>query len=239
MNIVVCNWKTYVGGADEAAGLVSSYVVPSGVSAVVCPSSLHIPAVAGVARERRVGLGAQDISVSAEDAQTGRLSGVQLLGAGVSYVLVGHAETRAVGVTNAVVARKAVHALEAGLVPIVCLSEQGGGGEPGVEVSEQLEEILGAVRGHLQPSTELLVAYEPTAHIGAEHALAVEAIQAVAARLQRVLTRHALQQTPILYGGAVDADSAAGIVGCMDIDGLLVGRAGVDAGVINRIFTSV
>ena len=177
-SLIVYNWKTYIPSEDRAVVLAESLRTHRADS-VVCPSAAHIPAVRDVLREKDIHIGAQDISVSAESPQTGSHSGEQLRNLGAAYVIVGHAETRENGVTNTMVARKTVHALHAGIVPVVCVSERHDHEQrQGDEVTAQLTEILNTV----PESSRFVVAYEPTRHIGADDALETESISAVAGR---------------------------------------------------------
>ena len=166
--LLVCNWKTYVSTEREAVTLAEDIDMSEKATMVVCPSALHFASVRDTLKKKNIHLGAQDIGVSRETPQTGRLSGDQLRDMGVHYVLAGHAETRANGVTNAAVAAKATHALAAGIKPIICLSEQEKKEEqPGDEVVAQLEEIV-KITGNVCGT---IIAYEPTAYIGAATAL--------------------------------------------------------------------
>jgi triosephosphate isomerase len=46
-------------------------------------------------------------------------------------------------------------------------------------------------------------------------------------------------ETAVLYGGSVKADNAAGLLGCPDIDGALVGGASLDAAGFGKIAQAV
>ena len=230
--LLVCNWKTYVPTERAAVTLAEDIGMSEKAAMVACPSALHIASVRDTLKEKNIHLGAQDISVSHETPQTGRLSGDQLRDAGVRYVLAGHAETRANGVTNVAVAAKTAHALVTDVKPIICLSEQEKKEQqPGDEVVAQLEEIL-KITGNV---CDTIVAYEPTAYIGAATALDTATIKKIITRLRMMLTH--CDSVPILYGGSVDADNAADILQNGGADGFLIGRAGVDARKMNTILS--
>ena len=228
---LICNWKTYLISEREAVSLAEKLAEPSGVTAAVCPSSLHLGAVSGILEKKNIAAGAQDIGVSAEAPQTGRLSGGQIRAAGGRYVLVGHAETRRNGVTNAMVAEKAHHAHSAHLVPVICLSGSGGGMSEEDEAAAQLEELLTESFDAVKHG---ILAYEPSDRIGAEEALPAKHIRRIALRLREAAGDHGAA-VPVLYGGSVNADTASDCVVRGGVDGLLLGRAGTDAESVNTI----
>ncbi len=59
-----------------------------------------------------------------QGAFTGEVSAPMMVEAGCRYVILGHSERRHIfGETDAMVAKKTVAALDAGLMPIVCVGE--------------------------------------------------------------------------------------------------------------------
>ena len=242
---VIYNWKTYVSSVSDAVTLAGSLRGSDEVTSVVCPSALYLLVVADALDDERITLGVQDVSASAEHPQTGNLSGAQVKDVGALYVLVGHAETRAAGVTNGAVADKAEHALSSGLIPVVCLSEQKDkeGESDGEEVSEQLQEILSRIKYRLtgeenRAGPPCIVAYEPTAHIGADSALAPEKIKAVTSRLRGILQLGDVSGVPVIYGGSVAVENVKSILQDSGTDGFLIGRAGVQSETANTILSS-
>ena len=244
--VLIYNWKTYIVTINDAVALAGALGGSDNVEVVVCPSALHTLAVAETIHKKNISLGAQDISISADNPRTGNISGAQAEAAGMSHAIVGHAETRAAGVTNTMVADKTYHALMSGLIPIVCLSEQSDdesdNGE-GEEVSQQLEEIVRRNEEILQKKSgnkqRIIIAYEPTAHIGAQDALAPKKIKHTTKLLRAVLIKYAIQNTPILYGGSVNTENAEGIMETAEANGFLLGRASTNAETANTILHSL
>ena len=226
--ILIYNWKTYIASEAEAVALLNALTIPNSVTAVICPSTIHLAALKEPATAKDIALGAQDISVSRETPQTGRQSGEQLRTAGVTYVLVGHAETRAQGVTNSMVAQKTAHALIEQITPVICLSEQEAGDTP----VKQLQEIMKHTVD--QPAlTTAIIAYEPTEYIGAASALPVAEIKEQAEQLRSTAAAYGINR--ILYGGSVSPDNAAEILNGGGVDGFLLGRAGCNQKTANDI----
>ena len=122
------------------------------------------------------------------------------------------------------VAEKIHHALLSNLVPIVCLSEQDDNEHrENNEVVQQLEEILEQNKEDLQKlnnKQHIIIAYEPTQHIGAQDALAPEKVKRIVEMIREVIQKHKLQNTPIIYGGAVNTENAEGIIEIADINRL-------------------
>ncbi|MCY4577328.1 MAG: triose-phosphate isomerase [Candidatus Kaiserbacteria bacterium] len=240
---LIHNWKTYIISAGDAVALADALSETDTAEVVVCPSALHTLTIAESVRRKKIALGAQDISTSAENPRTGNIAGAQLHEAGVSHVIVGHAETRAAGVTNAMVADKVSHALMSDLIPIVCLSEQDENEQgDGEEVAQQLEEIIQQNKEGLQKNgsrQHCIIAYEPTQHIGARDALAPEKIKQVTEHIRTTLSQHAMPNTPILYGGAVNPENAEGILEIAGVNGFLLGRASTNADTANAILHSL
>jgi len=91
---------------------------------VVCPTYLAIDAAVRAAEGTNVAIGAQDLHWEREGAFTGEVNAAMLLAVGVTHVIIGHSERRQYfGETDDTVNLKLKSALEAGLVPIVCVGE--------------------------------------------------------------------------------------------------------------------
>ncbi len=177
-----------------------------------------------------VAWGAQDVSVHASGAYTGEVSGAMLVEFGSRYVLVGHSERRSLhGETSQLVADKAKAALQAGLIPVVCVGETLAEREAGDTLSvirQQLEPVLAlgqaAVAG-------MVLAYEPVWAIGTGRTASPEQAQEVHAAIRAQLSGLGVPQVQVLYGGSVKAANAKTLFAMADIDGGLVGGASLDA----------
>ena len=175
-------------------------------------------------------LGSQDLSIHASGAYTGEISAAMLADFGVGYAIVGHSERRQYhGETNAVVAAKALTALQTGITPIVCvgesLAERDAGNTLSV-VSEQLATVL-ALAG--ASSAKLVVAYEPVWAIGTGRTATPAQAQEVHAALRAQLAAAGAANVQVLYGGSMNASNAAELLAQPDIDGGLVGGAALKA----------
>lgn len=238
-HVLIYNWKTYITSTDDAIALAGALEDSDSVEVVVCPSTLHTTAVAKAIQKKNIALGIQDISTTADNPRTGNISGAQASNAGITYAIVGHAETRASGVTNTMVADKVHHAFLSNLTPILCLSEQNESEhESDKEIAQQLEEVLQQNNEHLQKpdnKQRIIIAYEPTQHIGAQDALAPEKVKHAIDMIRKIVQQYTVQNTPVIYGGAVNTENAEGIIEIAGSNGFLLGRASTNASIANTI----
>ena len=121
------NWKMFKT-VHEAVVFVKelrSFVKDiTDVEIVVAPPFTAVHAVAEAARNTSIGVATQDLYWEREGAFTGEISPFMVKEAGAEYAIVGHSERRRLfGETDQTINRKAVAALGAGLVPIVCIGE--------------------------------------------------------------------------------------------------------------------
>jgi triosephosphate isomerase len=88
----------------------------------------------------------------------------------------------------------------------------------------------------------LVVAYEPIWAIGtglsADIAQVTEMHLAIRNHLEQ-LFGEAGQHVPILYGGSVNAENAASIFSCPDVDGALVGGAALDPHTFHQLWQAL
>jgi len=179
--------------------------------------------------------GAQDVSVHDSGAYTGEVSASMLNKLGCSYVVVGHSERREYhGESDALVSAKAHKALEASMVPIVCVGEGLEVRKAGEQVSHVLAQVEGSLAGFsAEQVAGLVVAYEPVWAIGTGEVAtpedAQEVCSAIRARIRELHGDAAADGLRILYGGSVKAANVAGIMAQADVDGALVGGASLEA----------
>src|SRR5437870_1271871 len=235
--IIAGNWKMYKTVQDGVVfvkELKSAVKDVVDVEIVVAPPFTAVHAVAEAARNSNIGVAAQDLYWEREGAFTGEVSPAMVKDAGAAYAIVGHSERRRLfGETDAIVNRKAIAAIGAGLTPIVCVGET-------LEEREREETLAvldrqikdGLDRLTAEQIAELVVAYEPVWAIGtgrtATAAQAGEVHTHVRKRLRQWFGADAADHCHVIYGGSVKPDNIRELIREPDVDGALVGGASLD-----------
>ncbi len=187
-------------------------------------------------------LGAQDVSsFRGFGAYTGEISSKQLKDVGCKYVIVGHSERRQLlNEDESTVRAKIVSALEAELVPIVCVGETGEerkNGETEKVVSVQLDSVISVAKSNGYNS--LVVAYEPVWAIGTGVTPTCEEIEKVHLFIKELLKDALGKEFPVLYGGSVKPENSGSLIEIANVDGFLVGGASLSVKSFIDIVNSV
>jgi triosephosphate isomerase len=245
---ILGNWKQNLlreGAASLAAavqaGLGAAIGGASGIGVGVAPTYLALDRVAvhtgdGVSAPRLL---AQDVGGQESGAFTGEVGPAMLREAGVTAVIIGHSERRAMfGDTDELIARKLAAALVGGLDVVLCVGErleQRDADEHEQVVVAQLERSIGQLaklaREHVENPARVTIAYEPVWAIGTGRTATPDQAGSMHACIRAWLDRTGLSGNDrcILYGGSVKPDNAAELLATGEIDGFLVGGASLDA----------
>ena len=236
--LVAGNWKmnTTLAEARALAGAVAAGVGASpSVDVAVCPPYPWLVPVADALKGSAVALGAQDVSAEPKGAFTGEVSPGMLLEAGCRYAIVGHSERRhVIGESDSLINHKVHAALEAGLHVILCMGETLAERDRGLMERVFQRQVYSALAGLTDEQFgRLVIAYEPVWAIGTGRTAtphqAQEAHAFVRARVASLYGEKIASGLPILYGGSVTPDTAAGLFAQPDVDGGLVGGASLKA----------
>ncbi|OLC76476.1 MAG: triose-phosphate isomerase [Acidobacteria bacterium 13_1_40CM_4_65_8] len=231
------NWKMYKT-VHEAVVFVKELKLVvkdvTGVEIVVAPPFTAVHAVAEAVRNTNVGVAAQNLFWEREGAFTGEVSPGMIKGAGAEYVIIGHSERRRLfGETDAIVNRKVIAAIGAGLTPIVCIGEtldERERNETLAVLDRQIKDGLDRLSG--DQIAELVIAYEPVWAIGTGRtATAMQAGEAhahIRQRLRQWFGADAADRCHVIYGGSVKPDNIRELVAEPDVDGALVGGASLE-----------
>ena len=227
------NWK--MNGTRAALAEVSALIAAQPAPAcdmLICPPATLIAAMAHIAKDSALLIGAQDCHALPHGAHTGDLSAPMLADAGASHVILGHSERRADhGETDALVRAKSQSAINAGLIAIICVGET----EAQRDAGQTLAVIGAQLDGSVPPDARarnLVIAYEPVWAIGTGRTPTLDQIAEVHGFLRArltVLIGAEATATRLLYGGSVKASNAAQIFALPDVDGALVGGASLTA----------
>ena len=232
--LIAGNWKMNTNRASAVAlarGIVDRAGDLKDLDLLVCPPTVYLDAVNEVLSDTPVALGGQNMYHETDGAFTGETSAAMLLDVGCQYVILGHSERRHIlGETDADVNRKALAALAAGLVPIVCVGELLAEREAGQTTAVIQRQFDGSLAGVQADQIErLVIAYEPVWAIGTGKVATPEQAEEVHADLRRLLAERyndrSAQSVRILYGGSVKPSNAGELLSQPNIDGALVGGA--------------
>lgn len=196
----------------------------------VCAPYVYLAQVGQTLAESNIQFGAQDLSERDNGAFTGDISAAMLADMQCHFVIVGHSERRQYHrESNEQVAEKFAAALEAKLVPILCVGEsleQREADQTLPVIQGQMQAVIGKVG--IERFRHAVVAYEPVWAIGTGRTASPEQAQEVH-RFIREQLAEAGSATRVLYGGSVKAANAGELFAQPDIDGGLVGGASLNA----------
>ncbi len=236
--LIAGNWKMHktVAQAEEfIQALLPRVSTADGVDVAICPSFLALEAMVDSTRGSRVHVYAQNMHWVPEGPFTGELSPPMLTEVGVHGVVLGHSERREqFGETDRALQLKLPVALEAGLLPILCVGEteeERERGDTERKLRHQVQEALAKVE--TERLGDVVIAYEPIWAIGSGRVATAEQAQEAVAFVRALVgdrSREQSERTRVLYGGSVKADNASELLALADVDGALVGGASLDAG---------
>jgi triosephosphate isomerase len=225
--LIAGNWKMHGLAADAVALARGVAAGTQGLACelLVCPPPVHIAAVAQAVAGSPVAVGGQDCHQAKQGAHTGDVSAPMLRDAGATWVILGHSERRQNhGETDELVREKTLAAVEAGLIPIVCVGETADQRSSGQET-----EVVGwQLAGSLPKPFAGVVAYEPIWAIGTGNTATEDDVAAMHGFIREELVRQfgdAGHTIRILYGGSVRAANAESLLAVPHVGGALVGGA--------------
>ncbi len=233
--LLVANWKMHFVRAQAREYLRVFTERLRGVRAteiVLAPPFTLLETVGRALHGTAIRLAAQDLFFEREGAFTGEISPLMLKDLGCSYVIVGHSERRKLfGETDEFINKKLKAALDAELVPILCVGETLEERHAGRTQMVLATQIRGALEG-LTLSDHLVIAYEPVWAIGTGVNAEPHEAEASALFLRELLAqlaqREIARKIRILYGGSVKPSNFDGFLQQPNIDGALVGGASLD-----------
>jgi len=235
--LIAANWKMYKT-PDQARDFFRDFLpLVEGHNRdqiVVCPTYLALDAAVHAAKGTNVAVGAQDLHWEKEGAFTGEVNAAMLVAVGVTHVIIGHSERRQYfGETDDTVNLKLKSALEAGLVPIVCVGEVLEEREANLTDDVLRRQCMRAFhKVSAKKAAKLVVAYEPVWAIGtgktATPQMAADAHSIIRGEAAKAFGDEFAAALRILYGGSVKPENATALMSEEEIDGALVGGASLD-----------
>lgn len=230
--VIIANWKMNKFLAEAEEFLQEFLPLIQDVDQVemaICPPFTCLDRMQQKLVDTKVFLGGQDLFHEKSGAFTGEIAPNMLKDVGCKYVLIGHSERRhVIGEKEEIIKRKLRAAIEAGLIPILCVGETLAERE-----NKQAISIVKAQLASLQGvKSPILIAYEPVWAIGTGINASADDAQEMAAiirqELKAIYDENTAKATMILYGGSVKEENLAGFLNMPDIDGALVGGASLN-----------
>jgi triosephosphate isomerase len=234
---IAANWKmnkTVAEAEEYIQALLPQVGAIGDLEIVVCPPYLALQALVDSARGSSAQIYAQNMHEADDGAFTGEVSAAMLTEIDVQGVILGHSERRQYfNETDRALQQKVPKALEAGLVPILCVGEteeERDRGDTERKLRHQVQEALEKVAKDRLP--EVVIAYEPIWAIGTGKTATAEQAQEAVGFVRALVEdqdKAAGEAVRILYGGSLKPDNAPEILSLPDVDGALVGGASLQA----------
>ena len=235
--IIAGNWKMFKT-RDEALSFVYAVAdkVPAQdkVDSVICAPFVLLRCL--VKRQgENLRIGAQNMHFEEQGAFTGEIAPSMLTTTGVTYVIIGHSERRAMFNETDETCNKKLHAAyKHGLVPILCVGEaleHREGGKTEAVIKEQIvKDLEGLTADQVK---ELVIAYEPIWAIGtgktATAEMADETCGYIRSLVKELYSEEVGEAIRIQYGGSVKLNNIDELMAQPNIDGALIGGASLVA----------
>jgi triosephosphate isomerase (TIM) len=246
--IVAGNWKMNTN-LNEAIDLINTLKTTtkqfSSVEKIIFPPFTFLHTAAEILKnETSFFIGAQNCSEHDKGAYTGEVSAEMLNSVGCKFVLVGHSERRTYfKETDEQLVLKIQQALKNNLHVIFCFGEvleERRSAKHFDTVKQQLENVLKSFSE--KDLDKIYLAYEPVWAIGTGETATPQQAQEMHAHVRKVISQlfsvRASENISILYGGSCNAQNAAELFACADVDGGLIGGASLKADDFCKIIAS-
>ncbi len=236
--LVIGNWKmnplSPTLSAKLATELKKRLSSCTDVDVVVAPPCIFLGDVARTRNSSKAYmLGAQNVHYAKLGSFTGETSIPMLGGYGVSHIILGHSERRALGETDTLINEKLIAVIKAGLTGVVCVGEKkrDQGGHYLSHIEDQVRKALAKIsRGKLE---QVVIAYEPIWAIGTGDNATSADVHEMKLFIEKILSdmygRNYAQKVRIIYGGSVNGKNAQELFEGGTVDGFLVGGASLHA----------
>ncbi|MBN2414338.1 triose-phosphate isomerase [bacterium] len=232
------NWKMNMlssQAADLMRTLDHGFSGEDDVDIAVFPPAIYLRDAVKLLSNSTIQVGAQNVCWERNGAFTGEISPAMLKDMGVHLAIIGHSERRTIFLEDdAMINRKLRHALDEGLMPVLCIGEtlsERNAGKTEAVIERQISKAFTDVPRDRIP--RVTVAYEPVWAIGTGKTATPEQAQQVHRVIREwlgtVCGEGKAATIRILYGGSVKPENARELLHQPDIDGALVGGASLKA----------
>src|SRR3989344_3279621 len=162
--IIIGNWKMNPTTPKEALRIFS--VIHRETKSIKNIDVVFAPPFVFLHLLKGAKIGAQDVFWEKVGAYTGEVSAVELKALGVTHVIVGHSERRAMGETDEIVHKKLEAVLGAGTKAVLCIGEPERKKDEAFPpiVRRELNSAMSKIKRPLLKN--LIIAYEPIWAVG-------------------------------------------------------------------------
>lgn len=242
--IIAANWKmnkTVSESLDFVSRLKQLVIGMNDRQVVIAPPFTALNPVGAALKGSSIGLAAQNLSENKDGAYTGEVSARMLADAACTHVIIGHSERRTLfGESNEVIRAKISMALQFGMQPIVCIGEtleEREAGKTFEVIARQIKEGLNQIE--TSDIRRIIIAYEPVWAIGAGKTATPEQAGEAHGFIRKLMEERygeePASRLPVLYGGSVNPDNIGKLMAQPDINGALVGGAGLNVDTFGKI----
>ncbi len=242
--IIAGNWKMNKTKAEakEMITALIPMVKDADAEVVLCAPFTTLWQAVELTKDTNIAIGAENVHFEKSGAFTGEISADMLVEQGVKYVIIGHSERRQYfAETDETVNKRTKAALEAGLIPIVCvgeLLEERQNGTTEAVVKKQIEVGLDGICA-CKFAKDLVIAYEPVWAIGTGVTATSDQANETIGYIRKVVTEkfgtEAGEAVRIQYGGSMNEGNVVELMGKSEIDGGLIGGASLVADKFEKI----
>lgn len=237
--IVGSSWKMHINsitdGVELANGIKEAVGNIDETEVFILPTFPMIKFIADIFKGSNINWGAQNVCFEEKGAFTGEVPINVLKELECKYVEIGHAERRALfNETDEIVNKKVKLCCKHNLAPIVCIGETKTDLDNKVGKIKIRTQVLWALDGLSNEEVKnVILAYEPVWAIGQKEAAKADYVQEVHEFIRSVVDEvygnEVAESIRIIYGGSVSPESAKVLSKYKDIDGLFIGRFGLNA----------
>ena len=170
---------------------------------IICPSFPHLSLLKEVSGKIGFEVGAQDLSMFEKGAHTGETGNFQLKEL-VNYCIVGHSERKES--VDTVIIKKDL-CIKAGIIPLICFVDK---------------------KDLIKLDTKgVILCWEDPNNISKDGVYREKNPLDIAKEMREIIERVS-KETVIIYGGSVNRENIKSLNEIKEIDGVLVGNAGLD-----------
>ncbi len=232
--LVMGNWKLSPATLEEATIRVKDYIkLSKKYTKLTLAAAAPFVFVSELKKKAKSNclIGGQDVSINLDGAFTGDVAASMLSSVGADFSIVGHSERRASGDTDANIAIKVKHIVNAGMRAVFCFgeNERDEGGDYLNVVKTQL--LAGVSKLEGTDILNVILAYEPVWAVGRKSNVAItphdlhQMVIFIRKTLRERFSTGVADKVTILYGGSANPENAESILFEGEVDGFLVGRA--------------